>query len=100
MDIRQILAAVVHNHPAVGQNREGTGLTVKGGDFQSLHQVGVVISNGNGLIVKLLVAAMSGRNGEHHDFRLIRDHGVYHDGLIPQNQGGQLIPQIQIASVP
>ena len=100
MDVLHILAAVVHHHPAVGQDREGAGLPVKGGDLQGVHQVGVVVGNGNGLIVKAAVAALPGGNGKHHDLRLVRDHGVCHDGLVFQNQLGKLAPQVQIAPVP
>ena len=77
---------VVHHHTPVWQHREGAGLTAEGGHLQGIHQIGVVEGDRNRLIGKIPVAALSGRHGKHHDFRLVRHHGVDDHRLFIQDQ--------------
>ena len=95
-----ILAAVVHHHPAVGQYGEGAGPAAEGGDLQSLHHVGVVVGDGDGLVAEALEAALPGGDGEYHDLRPIRHHGVCHHIPVVPDQLRQLPAQIQVALLP
>ena len=100
VDVLHVLAGAVDHHAPVGQHGKGAGPPAKGRDLQRVHEVGIVVGDGDGLIAKAHEAARAGGDGKHHDLRLARDDGVDHHRLLVQDQIRQLVAQVQIALLP
>ena len=92
-----VRTAAVQHHTAIRQHSKGAAVPLKGRDLQGVHQIFVVVGDGNGFVRKALIAAFCRGNGKHHDLRLVRDHRVCHDGLLLQDQLRQHSSQIEIA---
>ena len=93
-----VRAAAVQYHTAIRQHGKGTAVPFKGRDLQGVHQIPVVVGDGNGFVIKALITAFFRGDCKHHDLRLVRDHRVCHDRLLLQDQLRQRPTQIKIAS--
>lgn len=92
-----IFTAAVQHHTAIRQHGKGAAVPLKGRDLQGVHQIFVVVGDGNGLVRKALIAAFFRGDCKHHDLRLVRYDRVCHDRLLLQNQLRQHSSQIEIA---
>ena len=98
MHAAHIFTAAVQHHTAIRQHGKGAAVPLKGRDLQGVHQIFVVVGDGNGLVRKALIAAFFRGDCKHHDLRLVRYDRVCHDRLLLQNQLRQHSSQIEIAS--
>ena len=92
-----IHTAAVQYHAAIRQHSKGAAVSLKGRDLQRVHQIFVVVGDGNGLVIKALIAAFCRGDCKYHDLRLVRYHRVCHDRLLLQDQLRQRLTQIKIS---
>ena len=92
-----IHTAAVQYHAAIRQHSKGAAVSLKGRDLQGVHQIFVVVADGNGFVIKAIIAAFFRGYCKHHDLRLVRYDRVCHDRLLLQNQLRQRPTQIKIA---